>query len=155
MIRPRASTSCSWQGRFQRRASPSLLLAARGIPAVVPVLLLAGNAWEAVEGYQMVVYSLVDGSPMSLEDMTELDWRSVGTALRTVHDSPPIPNLRELSLTAQERFVPWGGDFLCRIGPALSHLSAQADPFELELANVWLQQGSFFDEFFSFVSNQG
>ena len=133
----------------------SLLLAARGIPAVAPVLSMAGNAWEAVAGYQMVVYPLVDGSPIRLEAMTESDWRSVGTALRAVHESPPLPTLRELSLPDQERFVPWGGDFLCSIGPAVSNLGLQVDPFQLELASVWLQHGCFFVDFFSFVSEQG
>lgn len=135
--------------------SVSLLLADRGIPAVAPILSSDGNAWEAIAGYQMLVYPMLNGVPIVPETTTELDWRSLGLALRAVHDTPLTPELRDVLPSDDRMFRPWGQEFVSGIGTALSGLGERADRSQQELADLWLQQGNFAEEFFSIVKAQG
>ena len=133
----------------------SLLLSKLGIPAVAPILSSTGNAWESVEGYLMVVYPLIDGEPIVTEKLTPLDWRSVGSGLRAVHEVLPPPALKSSLHWDKAMFVPGGEDLLARIDAALSDARSLADSFQQELARVWAQQGAFPSEFFRFVQAQG
>ena len=139
---------------FEPGIAVSLLLSDSGAPVVAPILSLAGRAWEPLTGYLLLAYPLIDGSPIDPDSMTELDWHSIGIVLRAVHGASLPTELRD-ALTSERTFIPWGEEFLPRIGPALSNLGDQGDPFQQELAKVWSQQGTFPKEFFSFVQAQG
>ena len=84
----------------------SLLLADQGVPAVAPLLSSAGNAWERVEDYLMIVYPMIDGAPIVAENLTARDWQAVGSVLRAVHEAVLPSAVKGVLLPDKAMFVP-------------------------------------------------
>ena len=131
----------------------SLLLADRHIPAIAPLLSTAGNAWEPLSGFQLLVYPLIVGRAIEPASLTDIDWYSLGASLKAVHNMP-LPEALKSSL-ATDTFIPWGQDFLSKIEPAIAAFDTEADSVQQQFGRLWSAQASMPLEFLSFLRTQG
>ena len=75
---------------------------------VAPLAAAAGDLWVSLEGFTLIVYPFIDGSPGMEAGLSESQWREFGNVLRRMHASALPPPLAALLPT--ETFTPrWSG----------------------------------------------
>ena len=110
-------------------------LADYGVPHIVaPLPTLAQRLWVEVEGFTLALYPFIDGTTGIAHGLLAHHWRTFGTALRRMHDTPLASHLAPVL----PRESPTAG--LSEVVRALdARVDARtfADPIERDLATFW------------------
>lgn len=106
-------------------------------PVIGPIATLDGRLWCTVGAYALIVLPFVEGENGFVTKPEPQHWRTIGAALRQIHELPVPPELRDA--IAHERFVPDWRDLVPELDTEIAH-TAYDDPLQADLAAFWRER---------------
>ena len=102
------------------------------VVAAVPAL--AGDPWRPLDGFTLLLYPWLDGTPAMEQGLTDRQWADLGRFAATLHRAVLPPALA--ATVPREPFVPWGAGPVRALGARLDR-DRPGDPLGQELAGLW------------------
>jgi spectinomycin phosphotransferase len=112
--------------RFLREHGFEQVVAA--VPAVV------GDPWRPLDGFTLLLYPWVEGTPAMERDLTDRQWVDLGRFAAALHRAVLPPALA--ATVPREAFVPWGAGQVRALQGRIDR-ERPGDPPGRELAGLW------------------
>ena len=102
------------------------------VVAAVPAV--AGDPWRPLDGFTLLLYPWVDGTPAMERGLTDRQWAELGRFAAALHRVVLPPALA--ATVPRESFVPWGAGPVRALGARIDR-ERPGDPLGQELAGLW------------------
>ena len=118
-----------------RGADVPAYLQRHGVPRVLaPRPAVTGAAWIPADRFALALYPFVEGRPAAEAGLSAAQWRELGHAVRTIHETPVTPELSRL--VGREVFRPTRYGLFGRLHQVLASPDP-GDALARELAAAW------------------